>query len=192
MTAKYLLPCHDGNTVEVTTADAGRMIACPCGKNVQAPTLRKIQALPRAKGSDNDVQVASWTAQQGAMFSIGACLLLVSLIALGLLFQQYRRIDTSKPDMNHQALAEFEVAAASAEPANTLDVWYALRDSPLGEDRGLQVWEANRAVAQGYAIYMGIAGSLAAIGLLLAISGPLMRPAKKSPAHHRAPIRGSA
>ena len=141
MSAKYLLPCHDGNTVEVTTADAGRMIDCPCGNKVQVPTLRGVQNLPRASQSDGVASAPTWSAQQGAIFTIGLCLLVVGLIALGLLFRVFRQIDTTKPDMNQAVLAEFELAAENAEPANTLEVWHALRNNPLGDERGETYWE---------------------------------------------------
>jgi hypothetical protein len=180
MSAKYLLPCHNGQTVVVTTADAGRTVACPCGKNVQVPTLRGVQALPRVEVAGTHPAAPAWSSQQGAMFTSGLCLLLVGLIALFMLYQRFRKIETAKPAMNSPMLAQFAREAERADPANTLALWDLLRTSPL-EERPLQIWEANRKVANKYTLYMSIAGGVAAIGLGLAIAGPLMRPTPRKP-----------
>ena len=180
MSAKYLLPCHNGKSVEVTTADAGRTIDCPCGKKVQVPTLRAVHSLPRADAADARPAVPAWSAQQGAMFTIGLCLLLVGLAALGMLYNRYRQFETAKPDMNRLMLDQFEREAEGADAASTLGVWELLRTNPL-EERPLQFWEANRKVANQYMLFMSIAGGVAAFGLGLAIVGPLMRPKPRKP-----------
>lgn len=177
MSAKYLLPCHNGNSVEVTTADAGRTVTCPCGKRVQVPTLRGVQSLPRAQQPEARPTAPTWSAQQGAMFTVGLCLLLAGLIGLGMLFGRWRQIETAKPDMDQELLAKVKQSVESADPASTLEGWYALRSNPLPADRNQLQWEYNRKVAGQFAIYMAIAGAVAAVGLLMAIGGPLMRPA---------------
>lgn len=175
MSAKYLLPCHNGNTVEVTTADAGRMIACPCGKQVQVPTLRGVQALPRAV-ADTKPAAPTWSAQQGACFSIGLCLMLVGLIGVGITYYGFRQIDTTKPELTDEGHAALGAWANSLDAASTLELWQALRDNPLGEERVPQQWEAQRDAAQRHQFYMGLTGAVAAVGLALAIAAPLIRP----------------
>jgi hypothetical protein len=176
MSTKYLLPCHDGQSVVVTTADAGRNVACPCGKMVTVPTLRGVQSLMRVDEPQSTSAAPAWSAKQGAMFTIGLCLLLVGLIALAMLYNDWRKINTTKPEMDPEFLAGMKVAVESAEAANTLDAWNFLKNSPMPEQRMEMPWEANRTAARKYLIYMSIAGAVAAIGLALAISGPLMRP----------------
>ncbi len=187
MSAKYLLPCHNGNSVEVTTADAGRMVTCPCGKKVQVPTLRGVQSLPRAAQGEAKPAAPTWSAQQGAMFTIGLCLLLAGLIGLGMLYGRWRQIETAKPDMDKELLARVKQSVESAEPAATLEGWNALRNNPLPVDRNLMVWEANRKVAGQYMAFMSIAGVIAAVGLTLTIGGPLMRPAPTKRPRAKAP-----
>jgi hypothetical protein len=189
MSAKYLLPCHDGKTATVTTADAGRTVVCPCGRKVQVPTLREVQSLPRADDPNARPAAPAWTAQQGAMFTGGLCLLVVGLVAVGILYNRWREIDTTKPNVDAQLLAEVQKAVTSAEPASTLDGWYYLRYNPLPDERDETSWEINRRRARPFVVGMIIGGVLAAVGLAMTIGGPFWRPApgKKAAARKRPP-----
>jgi hypothetical protein len=186
MSAKYLLPCHDGKTATVTTADAGRTVVCPCGRKVQVPTLREVQSLPRADDPSARPAAPPWTAQQGAMFTGGLCLLVVGLVAVGILYNHWRKIDTDKPNVDAQLLAEVQKAVTSAEPASTLDGWYFLRYNPLPDERDETSWEYSRRRARPFFVGMIIAGALAAIGLAMTIGGPFYRPPPRRSAAQRA------
>jgi hypothetical protein len=152
------------------------MVACPCGKQVQVPTLRGVQALPRAASIDTKPAAPPWSAQQGACFSIGLCLLLVGLIGVAFTYNGFRQIDTTKPELTVEGYAALGAWGNSLDPVSTLELWQALRDNPLGSERQKQQWEARRDAAQRYQFYMGLAGVVAAVGVALTIAAPLIRP----------------
>lgn len=52
----FNLPCSCGNTVWVSSGDAGRCVPCNCGASVEVPSLRQLRALVRdEKGSSRPV-----------------------------------------------------------------------------------------------------------------------------------------
>jgi hypothetical protein len=120
------------------------------------------------------------------MFTGGLCLLVVGVVAVGILYNHWRKIDTDKPNVDAQLLAEVQKAVTSAEPASTLDGWYFLRYNPLPDERDETAWEINRRRARPFFVGMFIAGALAAIGLVMTIGGPFYRPAPRRSAAQRA------
>lgn len=84
MAARYLLTCECGSTTAVSTSQAGDRIRCDCGKELEVPTLRKLNDLPReaptdGKGRSSLGAGSSWGLRQG-IFTVG---LIVSLLLAG-------------------------------------------------------------------------------------------------------------
>lgn len=85
MAQRYQVPCQCGRSVAVEAAQAGRHVACACGKLVEVPTLLRLRRLPTIElaGPADEVSEAgraAWEWPQRVAL-LGAGLLLVALLA---------------------------------------------------------------------------------------------------------------
>ena len=174
MSAIYLLPCHGDNCVEITTAEAGRTIACPCGKKVQVPTLREIRQLPRRREAPRER--AAWSPQQGVLFSLGLVLCAASLGFIGWLIYQRLQLDTEEIVIEQERLDAWDAEIMGLEAAATLDGWNRFLNRPLPEERRLPQFEVNRAAARVIVWKMVIAGVVALVGLCLMGASTMLKP----------------
>ena len=179
MSVIYLLPCHGENSVEITTAEAGRTVSCPCGKQVQVPTFREIQQLPRRQVAAKE-NAAAWSTQQGVLFSIGLVLVTGALGMSGWLIYQRMQLDTQEYvieqeviDANHEQLMALEAFGA-------LEAWNRVLSQPLPETRPLPQSEVNRAAARVILWKLAAAGVTAVVGLCLIGASAMLKPAPKS------------
>ena len=179
MSVIYLLPCHGENNVEVTTAEAGRTIVCPCGEQVQVPTLREIRRLPRRP--DTPSEQAAWSAQQGVMFSIGLILLTGSLGMIGWLIYQRMQLDTEEIVIEQAQLDAWDEEIMALEAAATLDGWNQVLSKPLSEQRTLPPFEVNRAEARAIYWKIGLFGVIAVVGIGLMVASNLFKPRASPP-----------
>lgn len=79
MSVRYLLPCSCGETVSVTTSQAGGTVVCPsCGNSLETPRLRDLVQLPV---EETEAPPASgWSPRHGVLT---AGLLLAAVLAGG-------------------------------------------------------------------------------------------------------------
>ena len=82
--AEFLLSCTCGRKTSVSIAQAGQSIRCPCGAQLEAPTLRGLAALERAaeSGDSSTDRPASpaWDNRHRTVFS----LVVISLVSLSI------------------------------------------------------------------------------------------------------------
>ena len=175
MTPTYLLPCHGENHVEVTTAEAGRIVPCPCGKEVTVPTFREIQQLPRKHAFVD--QTPTWSTQQGACFSIGLVLFAGAAIVAGLLFYQRSQLNTEEVVIPESYLVAFDKQIMELDAEKTLDGWNNFLGHPLPEERvEVPQFELDRAAARGIMWKLIAAGAVAVVGLGLMFGSALFKP----------------
>lgn len=175
MSVTYLLPCHGENHVEITVADAGRSIACPCGKQVAVPTLREIRRLPR-KQQMRAASAPAWSTQQGVLFSIGLVLIAGCLVTLAVLGYQCLQLDTDKIVLPEKDVALQNQRIMEMEAAQLLDIWQRDLSPPLPEQRRLPPFEVHRAIARGLYTWMAVAGVVGVVGVVFACAGLFLRP----------------
>lgn len=179
----YLLNCHGENSVEVTTAEAGRTIDCPCGKQVLVPTMREIRLLPRKK--EPKVEAApTWSTQKGVLFSIGLVLLAGGLIYGGFLIYQRMQLDTEEIVIRDDQWDALDTGVQSLSPERTLEVWQQF-NMPLPEERRPPRFEIHREAARAVYIKLAISGTVALLGLALMGAGLAIKP--PAPVRRRRP-----
>ena len=180
MSVIYLLSCHGDNTVEVTTAEAGRTIACPCGKQVQVPTFREIQQLPRKQVASRS-EGENWSIQQGVLFSIGLVLLAGAIGTTGLLIYQRAQLDTQEIAIPDEWLEFQEAQLMQADIELLVDGWNNELNRPLPEDRHPPTFEVNRAAARVIYWQIFAAAVVGVIGLCMMGAGTMLKPASRQP-----------
>jgi hypothetical protein len=176
---QYLLPCTCGEKVRVEPAQAGGQIACQCGKLLTVPTLRGLRALAEAPPDQSTVvrgNVRKWSKLQGAMFSIGLLVAVVSLGIVAYTFVEYWQATPYTRDMTPE-INEFEGQAIEQLSAiEAYDLFVQMRDEGLGE-AGTPPWvQVQKLVAEQRALMIG-SGIAAAIGILSVVAALVMRPA---------------
>jgi Alpha-aminoadipate carrier protein LysW-like, globular domain len=63
----YLLPCPAcGNKLSVVTGQAGQLVRCDCGADLEVPTIRGLRELEQV--SDDAVSFSRWTTRHGVAF----------------------------------------------------------------------------------------------------------------------------
>lgn len=179
MSATYLLPCHSGKTVEVTVANAGRTVVCPCGKQVDVPTLRELKKLPLAEvdAAAGKSTASNWTLQQGVFFSLGLLLIMAAAVAVIVLGYYRWQINTTKPEFREEYLAGMDKRVMDQTAAQTLPMWDLFNQPlPPKERRRPPLFEQYREAARQLYQYMGIAGLVALVGLGLSAFGIWAKP----------------
>jgi hypothetical protein len=180
MTAQYFLPCSCGQKVRVEPAQAGGQVACSCGKTVQVPTLRGLKQLEVAPPDAAALRRAAgrrWSPVQGAMFSIGLVVTIISLLVLAVTYLQFAEATTYTQDQT-SVINQLEAEQIdSMNIVDSLQAFYSLRDEGLGEQIEPFWITARRIVSQKRTMMISFAG-LAAAGLIAAIASLFMKPAK--------------
>lgn len=138
MAELYWLPCDCGERHPVGARQAGRTIACACGRSLEVPTLRGLRELERARppaeAADGRAAPSTpgdgWGLRQAGMF-LGAVLLLGGLAWAGYL-------EATKPR---------RLSVEEMEPLQTWALWQELR---TGADRfaSPQMKQYSRALKQ--------------------------------------------
>ena len=170
MSVIYLLPCPNDNTVEITVADAGRTITCPCGSVVTVPTLREIKKLPRKQGPSAN-RAASWSLRQGLVVLATA-----SLTMAWLVFQRLQ-LDTSEFVRDQEYLDFQDQKVMAMDAADLLEAWNVHLNKPIPETRTLLPRsEVDRAAARVVYVKMAVAGGFMALGLALMVATLCLKP----------------
>ncbi len=94
---EYLLTCKCGREHTVSRSQAGQVLACECGQDLQVPTLRGITNLPlaRAEGGENTPRSAwkGWRAPAMAICS--------TICVVAFLFSAYSFVQSLRNDLNY-------------------------------------------------------------------------------------------
>ena len=180
MTAHYFLPCSCGQKVRVEPAQAGGQVTCSCGKTVLVPTLRGLKQLEVAPPDAAALRRAvgrRWSPVQGAMFSIGVVVTIISLLVLAYTYLQFAEATTYTQD---QTSVINQLEAEQIDSMNILDslqAFYSLRDEGLGEPVEPFWITAQKIVAQKRTLMIGLT-AMALAGVISVLASLFMRPAK--------------
>ncbi len=121
MSAKYLLPCACGRKLVVEPSQAGETITCPCGSQLEVPSMQAIRQLEMARTRSDQGSEARWGFRQATIL-LGA---LLTATALGLaLYLHWVRPRLADPH--------------ALSPVQTWAAWQELRKGP---DRNLSAWD---------------------------------------------------
>jgi len=93
---KFLLPCECGESVSIEIKQAGQIVSCACGRELQVPTMRGIRELAPADDAEAAV-VRSWSLTQGALFGCGVPIALIGLFIGGYYYRLQSQIDLRRP-----------------------------------------------------------------------------------------------
>jgi len=110
--SQYLLPCACGKKVPVEPPQAGGLVRCECGAELEVPTLLALRRLERADSRLHPVSssTVAWGARQRIVF-VGTIVCAIGL-AVAIAFYATR---PKKPDFT------------SAPPLLTLMIWESLK-----------------------------------------------------------------
>ncbi len=180
--AQYLLTCSCGEKVRVEPAQAGGRVSCGCGQSIAVPTLRGLRALEEAPPDKAALQRAAgrqWSPLQGAMFSIGLLVAVVSLGVVAYTSWVYMQAAPYTRDLTPE-INQFEGQQIDQLSLNdSLSMFYEMREQGLGEV-GMPPWVHFQHVVAEQQTLMISAGIAAAIGLLAAVGSLFMGPARTS------------
>jgi hypothetical protein len=167
--AEYLLPCACGQKLRVTTAQAGRQIACACGKTHSVPTLRGLAQLPPAPPLASGRSTPGWSRAHGALFASGLVAVGIGVVIIALCLFRYAQIRGSHYAVDRTA----DILKASSEdvnaltPVQLLDTWSKeVIEGGLGEPQPPPWVVAKDAIAV-YKRWIMFSGCLVVVGLAL-------------------------
>jgi hypothetical protein len=129
MVQQYLLPCECGKANAVAVAQAGRRLACDCGREYTVPTLAALRQLePVAAPVSKGKPAPGWSATRGMIFVGGVLLALIGLAAGGYGAFLIRNIDLAEvdqyfDDIEHEQLEEID----QMTPIQAYEVWQRIR-----------------------------------------------------------------
>ena len=167
--AKYLLQCECGESHVISNHQAGKTIACSCGKDLVVPTLRNLAELPRVDEAD-DKPKSSWGVRQGVFTAA----LLVALLLGGV--AAWFQWQTPAPPEPFDVIARSEFFEENVDKLTAEQAWklWMIEFKPL-EKLGIRqmVTPQDRYIlgqitkCTYYRNLFGIAaGSVLAVGLL--------------------------
>jgi hypothetical protein len=88
---KYLLPCPAcGRQITVETGQAGQILQCGCGKQVDVPTIRGMRELETVV--EESVSRSGWNRRRGFMF-VGGVVAVIGLLLAGYVWIVWPSID---------------------------------------------------------------------------------------------------
>ncbi len=100
MSEQYLLECECGRGMMVRPRHAGETRDCPCGRRVEVPSLRGLQALPQVDDEIPAVPaIRRWTLGHGVTFAIAVPLLLISAGVAGRSLYLHRKFQMPTPTL---------------------------------------------------------------------------------------------
>ncbi len=126
---KKNLLCVCGDSLVIDSTQAGSMLPCHCGEQIQVPTLREIAQLPDAEPSSkkSSSYPRRWTRTQGILFAIGAACLLAAGITATVLFN---RLPKSELPGSAGRVAALDRQLDSLTPQQTLELWQFYKAAP--------------------------------------------------------------
>jgi hypothetical protein len=173
--SKYLLPCAQcGAELPIDVSQAGQRVACGCGAQVEAPTMRGIRQLPRADaGAEREEAAPYWSQQQGMLFASGAAMLAIGLLVCVYLLWRRSLLETERPEDRYQQLEEGEIDKMS--PLDLWPIWQGMRSERLSRT-DTPLYLANQQQAQQFLVLAIVSAGAAAVGLCVLVSAFFVRP----------------
>jgi hypothetical protein len=103
---KYLLPCSNcGHKTTVETGQAGQMLQCVCGQQVEVPTIRGMRELETQGGET--VSQPRWNRRRGFMF-VGGVITAIGLLLAGYVWIAWPRlVDPAAIERELQSMPPF-------------------------------------------------------------------------------------
>lgn len=169
MAQQYLLPCECGKANPVTVAQAGRTLACDCGREYKVPTLAALRQLePVEQPVSKSRQSTQWSSTRGILFVLGVLLALVGLIAGGLNAYSIRNVDMEQVRTYYDSIEDAELDEIDhMTPVQAYEVWGKIRQMSPGTTGSAPVAQIQRfydSRLRGSIIAFGAA----AVGILMA------------------------
>ena len=176
---KYLLPCSACNkTITISPTQAGEEIVCThCAKPNSIPSLREIKSLPVADGADAK-PAAAWAMEQGVTFAVGVSLAFIATVVIAVSAYYWQKLETT--DTSGAEIAQLGKFIDDFEPVQAYNWWRMLKDRGMGDPEKPEFVKA-RENASRLETQMMIAGGVALLGLIIAGSAFLLRPAPRRP-----------
>ena len=149
MGSKYLLPCSCGRKVPVEGFQAGQRVRCPCGAELDVPSMLGLARLELAQSEPGaEAPSSRWGVRQRLPL-IGGLVLLIGLAGVVTLWVTRPR----PPDIR------------GFSPAQTFAIWHQFR-SGIGTDPvPLETWYMD--ASRWYSRWMILAGAVALIGAII-------------------------
>ena len=169
MSNNYLLTCECGNSVRVGVSQAGQQVTCSCGRHLAVPSLRAIKQLPLAvekAGAKPSARRTTWNPAKGAMFAIGALMVLGGLLVVAHSYNIYSQVHDLRP-----STAEYDESLKqidSMSPEELYQAWTIVKEHGL-EEAGPSAFMIFQGIARDklQLIYIGL--GVAAAGFVIAI-----------------------
>lgn len=169
---QYLLPCSCGQKVPVEPAQAGGQVACPCGQSLSVPTLRALRSLEPAGpevATTRRAKGGKWSRTQGAMFSIGLAVAVISLAIVAytsFMFVQATPFTRDyTPELSELSAQEVDQLTA----LETYDEFVKMSSEGLGVI-GTPPWVHFKKVVAEQKVVMIGSGIAAALGILAVVA----------------------
>lgn len=177
MKTLYALPCACGRTLDVERSQAGLLVRCECGREIEVPTIRGLAELEQRVSSA--ATQPSWGPRQGVIF------LGLAIFAGAACYAGYRHgFPPPAPfaGVNEDVLAQ---EIDSWTPAQTWEMWTFLSQ---GMDQSeFRQMVRYRARLDQHLRWTRVVWGVAALGLVIAIAGGLLvgnprgQPARQAP-----------
>ncbi len=155
---KYLLPCECGKKVEVSPAQAGGTVFCPCGKTLSVPRLKTLREL-ESVDSHEEKRLSEGMSPRAAVLFLGGLVVLFAVVLL-VYFGQGKPIPPAKileTDIIERQIEQFSLL-------ETYQVWEAAQRGVTTKRSFDEVYE--RAI-RDYWIRVGVSGAVLLVGLIV-------------------------
>ena len=166
---KNLLCTSCGQTLKIDTTQAGSILNCHCGKQIQVPTLREIAQLPDADAAERigTHSPRRWTRTQGILFAVGAACILLSAIIATILFANLPSLELTG---RVGKVAALDRQLDRLSPSETLDLWRYYESAPttmisIAEKTGSLQQRRSRSTLIGWVV--GVLGVTAGVVLII-------------------------
>ena len=177
--SRYSLSCPQGHSVEVSPTQAGLLVHCHCGAELQVPTMRELSRLPKIE-TTVETHPGDWSFDKGLKL-LGILLLLTCPIYLAYLISEAPEAPAwnSTPELMERQVDQLTLL-------NTWNFWKFLQPSIEISSYvpGQEIYEFQ--MRNYYYPRMIAGGILSAVGLVSLIWGFLAgrspRPKMKRPA----------
>ena len=144
MSARYLLDCPCGKEIIVDSTQAGEIVQCECGQQVEVPTLLKLRTLEMVEEPSKPSKKSNWGVIQG-MTIAGGFLTLAAGGAL-IFFLVNRPVTPDEVFPSH--LVDRNIGMLSLPQVN--QVWFELKYQRFGDSRPAD--DTYRAALKTYSV----------------------------------------
>ncbi len=179
MGQKKTISCACGQTHIVDTPQAGSILQCHCGRQIQVPTLREIAQLPAAEQTEGTEQISPrrWTHRQGILFAIGAA---VVLLASGIAASLVAGRPPGQLPGKAAAVADLDSRLSTLNPTETLELWRFHQSAP---DFMVSIAKKTHSMRKTRQTYTLAAWTIGLVGIAVGITCIALSLRSKKPRH---------